>query len=544
MVEANQAALSPLSATRDAYADLLRDTRGLHREQQAAREAWYARLPWDTKEDLLFELEIMLKGVVCFSNPRNHTGPPRRTPIVAIDFHEHLANFREGLARVIALARQMLGARDRAFVFHRYLETVLPEDMARSRLAREGLSRDTPEDALIALRHTLTHLLEVVDGTLRLQRVPFRLFYAVGAIAQREIAQSAYFNPLFSLEFRPELDRIRSPEVIELIGRVPSEQAHRLVALTFLSLFRMLRYLRLIEKIVSEAENAENHRALGRAYLVFAVLRSDARALSSHLRQRSGELLAEGFERDLLGTKAELIAERHRALLTEGRRLTSIKSALDGIAANLRLELLRVFERELPAPDTGSSPAERKASLQNAVTELRPALENAVIYLGKTLDARLDESGLLDQRGAQREASEKLRRDIWMFAQVVRAFVAKARHTDGEDRWNVASGFAFVTEFLTYFRTMGLPLLRASDYPRVDAYLSAMDAIRTVDWLEPAKLEEALVESEAFFEFLIHLFEQISKRDELIGIDFDKRRAAEALKMYLGGGVRGARPAK
>lgn len=544
MAQASQPVPSSPSATRDAYADLLRDTRGLHGEQQAAREAWYARLPWDYKEDLLFELEIMLKGLVCFSNPRNHPGPVRRTPVVAIDFHEHLGCFRDGLARVISVARQMLGTRDRAFVFHRYLETVLPEDMARSRLAREGLSRDTPEDALIALRHALTHLLEVVDGSLRLQRVPFRHFYAIGAIAQREIAQSTYFNPLFSLEFRPELDRIRSPEVLELISRVPSEQGHRLVALTFLSLFRMLRYLRLIERIASDSSNDDRRKPAGRAYLVLAVLRSDARALASHLRQRSGELLADGYERELLGTPAKLIQERHQALLTEGRRMTSIKSALDGIAANLRLEMLRVFERDLPAPDAGASPADLEAVLRDAVMDLRPALENAVIFLGKTLDARLDESGVLDSRGAKREASEKLRRDVWMFAQVVRAFVAKARHANDDDRWSASAGFAFVTEFLAYFRTMGLPLLRASDYPRVDTYISAMEAVRDVDLLEPEQLEKALAESEAFFDFLTHLFEQISKRDELDGVAFDKRRAAEALKMYLGGGVRGARPPK
>lgn len=544
MAQANEAAVSLPSAPRDAYADLLRDTRGLHGEQQAAREAWYARLPWDYKEDLLFELEIMLKGLVCFSNPRNHPGPVRKTPVVAIDFREHLACFRDGLARVIALARQMLGPRDRAFVFHRYLETVLPEDMLRSRLAREGLSRETPEEALISLRHALTHLLEVVDGSLRLQRVPFRHFYAVGAIAQREIAQSAYFNPLFSLEFRPELDRIRSREVLDLISRVPSEQGHRLVALTFLSLFRMLRYLRLIERIASDSANDDRRKPPGRAYLVLAVLRSDARALASHLRQRSGELLAEGFERELLSTPAEQLRDRHQALITDGHKLTSIKSALEGIAANLRLEMLRIFERELPPPDSGIGVAELEAALRDAVFELRPALENAVLYLGKTLDAKLDESGVLDGRGAKRDTSERLRRDVWMFAQVVRAFVAKARHARDDDCWNAAAGFAFVSEFLIYFRTMGLPLLRASDYPRVDAFISAMSAIRDVDLLEPAKLDEALAESEAFFVYLLHLFEQISKRDELAGVPFDKRRAAEALKMYLGGGVRGARPPK
>ncbi len=112
----------------------------------------------------------------------------------------------------------------------------------------------------------------------------------------REIAQSAFFNPLAALEFRPEFDRIASAQVLELIQGVPGEQAHRLVALTFLSLFRMLRYTRLLDSI---AVDHTDRRVAGRAYLVFAVLRSDARALSNFLRRRAGGLLAESFERDL-----------------------------------------------------------------------------------------------------------------------------------------------------------------------------------------------------------------------------------------------------
>ena len=60
---------------RDPYADLLRDSRGMRREVAAAREAWLASLALDRKEDVLFELETLLKSFVAWSNPRNQ--PPR-----------------------------------------------------------------------------------------------------------------------------------------------------------------------------------------------------------------------------------------------------------------------------------------------------------------------------------------------------------------------------------------------------------------------------------------------------------------------------------
>src|SRR6476646_4657624 len=104
---------------RNAYAELLRDTRGLRREQQQAREAWFARLAADKKDETLFELEILLKGLACFANPRNHPGAGRRQTIVSYDFREHLAEARDAMARIVQLARTMLGERDKAFVFQR-----------------------------------------------------------------------------------------------------------------------------------------------------------------------------------------------------------------------------------------------------------------------------------------------------------------------------------------------------------------------------------------------------------------------------------------
>ena len=58
--------------------------------------------------------------------------------------------------------------------FHRYLETVLPEDNARTRLLSQNAQQSTPEESLVTLRHGLTAANEVLDGMLRAPRLPFR----------------------------------------------------------------------------------------------------------------------------------------------------------------------------------------------------------------------------------------------------------------------------------------------------------------------------------------------------------------------------------
>jgi len=104
-------------------------------------------------------------------------------------------------------ARLLVVEGERAFVFQRYLETVLPDDRARTRLVGERLTQDAPDRSMFILRRTLTNLLEVTTGLTRLTRVPFRLFYALLGVAQRERShKNPYFNPLQGLEFRPEFE--------------------------------------------------------------------------------------------------------------------------------------------------------------------------------------------------------------------------------------------------------------------------------------------------------------------------------------------------
>jgi hypothetical protein len=515
----------------DAYAGLLSGTRKLHREQRSEREAWLLGLELEDRDELLFELEVLLKATACFSNPRNHPGPPRRAAVVAQDFRPALHVFRDGLERAIVLARQLLGPLDRAFVFHRYLETVLPEDSARARLLVEGAQQTTPAGSLVTLRHGLTAAHEVVDGVLRVQRVPFRLFHALLSTVYREVDRSAYFNPLNALEFRPEFDRIKSAQVLDLIRSMPGVEAHRLVALTFLSLFRMLRYLALLERISNDS--TPRRQQVGSAYLVLSVLRSDARALSDHLRQRAGALLADGFERDLMLVPARDVRERASGLRAAGHHLIGIKSALEGISGSLRLELRRAFQHDLPEPGGKQGGAFRKAVL-GTIENLRPALQNSILFLGKALGVSLEHGGVFDDQAARRQTSERLRSDVWMFAQIVRAFSSKAQHSATEEGWAPVQSFQYVREFLQYFRAMGYPLLRSADYPRIDLFMAAMTRLEDTDLVDPARLEDAIDECVAFHGFLTRLFDDISKRDELSGVAFDRRAAASALKLYLG----------
>lgn len=518
-----------LPVDRDVYANLLRDTRALRRDQSTLRDGWYASLAWDKKEDTLFELEMLLKGVTCFGNPHNHPGTRRAASAVAHDYTEELRIVRDAITRINALVRTLLGEKDKAYTFSRYLESVLPEDSARGRLLQEQLTQDTPEEALLVLRNAFGAFQDLADGLLRLGRVSHRLYAGLHGTIAREIGRNVYFNPLMALEFRPEFDRIQSGEVLEALHAVRSESAHRVVALTVLALFRALRYLDLADRYAADASAAR------RAYVILAVLRSDLRALTRYVTRHAADTIADGLERDLLSVHAVEIADRRDALAEEARALSTLRNTLEALANGLRVDVRKVFTHDLPGPSDGVAGAELGPQIVVATASIRASIHHSIASLCRVLAPGRPTPQLARDREARRATSERLRREIWMFMQILRAFIAKAQATEGSaDRWAGASSFQFVRDFLAHFRAIGYQLVRSNDYERLDAFMAALGALRDVDLLDPAHLDQAVDECRRFYAFLEELFREIGNRKELAGIPFDRKDATETLKIYLG----------
>lgn len=517
------------AAERDVYANLLRETRELRRDQATARDTWYATLSWDRKEDTLFELEMLLKGIACFGNPRNHPGHVGGKTAVAQDYTAQLRVVREGAYRVVQLSRSLLGDREKENTFSRYLESVMPGDAARGRLIQDQLTQDTPEESLLVLRNAFGHFLDLADGLLRSGRTSHRLWAAYHGVLVREIGRNAFFNPLMSLEFRSEFDRIRSPDVLDVLHDVRTESAHRVLALVFLTLFRCLRYTQLLDTYTPEPLSVR------RGYLVLAVLRSDLRALTSYLSEGAAAAIADGVERDLLAVPADALAMRYGELQTEIRTLISLRGMLESVANGLRMEIRRVFAKELPSPDEPAVEAELGAQMSIAGATMRAAIQHAIRLLCAELRPGNEPAGLGDDPGSRRASSERLRREVWIFQQILRAFLALAAQSPKQsDTWAGPGGFQFVKDFQLHFRAIGYQLIRTQDYERIDPFLAALDELRDVDLLEAPRLEHAIAEAQAFAKFLGELQTRISARKELEGVPFDRQTAGEMLKVYLG----------
>ncbi|MGE0788420.1 MAG: hypothetical protein AB7S26_22285 [Sandaracinaceae bacterium] len=518
-----------LPSERDVYANLLRDSRGLRRDQASARDTWFASLPWEKKEQTLFELEMLLKGIACFGNPRNHAGPTRSSESMGHDYAEELRVLRDGVGQAGALVRSLLGDRERAYTFSRYLSSVLPEDSSRGQLLQEQLTQDTPEEALFVLRNAFASYHDLIDGLLRLDHVPHKLYVAAHGSLTREVGRNVFFNPLMALEFRPEFDRIRNAEVLETLQLVDAESAHRVVALAMLSLFRALRYLDLIDQYAPDPSAAR------RSHLILAVLRSDLRALTRYLGRHAADVIANGLERRIVAVHMVEIRERTDEIAREANALSTLRNGLETVASSVRVDVRKVFSVDLPSPSDAPTGAELGPQLVVATATLRASLHHAITSLCRIIARGRPPPRLAQDAAAQNAEGERLRREIWMFMQILRAFIAKAKVADpGSDRWAGAASFQFVRDFLAHFRAIGYQLVRANDYERLDPFLSALEQLRDVDLVEPERLLFAVDECQRFYGFLEELFSEVSHRKGLEEVAFDRQDAVATLKVYLG----------
>lgn len=513
---------------RDIYADLLSDTRGMRRDQAKGRDRWYAELKLEQKEARLFELEMLLKSFACFANPRNHTGVAGPIAIAAHDYRHELRVISAGVERASRCIRDLLGERDRAFVFSRYLETVMPEDGSRHELLQHQLTQFTPEESLFVLRNAFAGFGELATGLRELGRIPHRVHSAFTNTITREIARSDYFNPLVTLEFRPEFDRIRSAPILSAL-HAATPHAHRVLALTFLALFRLLRYLSLVDTYAGSPKT--EHLAL----LILAVFRSDARALCHQLEERTGDALAKSFEKRLYSVSAVAMHGQRETLHEEMAGLNSLRGTLESVGQSIRLEGALALSRELPTPEQAPRDGSLGPRLVVASAALRAILHNGIVSVANELDKSVELGDLGSTEKLALESSIRLRRDVWGFRQVLRAFLAKA---DGAavvtDQWNSYANFSYVREFLEHFRAIGYQLARRSDYPAFDRFLASVGHLREVDLLDPERMDDVIEECRRFMKYLGELFTRINRRADLATHPFDRLQAAEHLRLYLG----------
>ncbi len=513
-------------ARSDPLAETLRTARPLGPDRARARERWFAALSVPEKASRLFDFEMLLKGIGCLQERANHPGDTTTPPPLGWDWRVELRIGLDALRSALDAAKALLGARDRMLSFRRYVASLALGEAERARSLQRSLLPQTPEEALLSLRAALGDLLELGETLAEGGPLGARAAQAWFASVLREVSRSPYFDPLLPIEFRPEFDRLEDPRLVELLSNIPSEAAQRAAVLSVLTIRRLRRYL----------DRAGALAATGpvppRAYAWLAVFRSDVRSLFRQLTGSLPDTVADALERELMRLPAERVWTEYDRLLRSVRSIPPLVGAMQGLARTLEAEAHRAFSLQIPPFDAEAH--HEPDAWREPLATLQAALAEAFAVLLGELGAPEIAAHAALGAVSERESAERLRREIWMFQQVLRAFLAKAEACRGErDGWESLAELRFVKDFAIHFRTLGYQLLRAEDYPALDGFLAALEAVRSTDVLEPDRLAEMARQAEAAQDFLETLFDAVGQRETLRGVPFDRRVAAESLRFHL-----------
>jgi hypothetical protein len=482
---AKEPAQTTSRVARDFYADLMRGTHASRAVVLAERERWLRGLSVEGREEQLFEFEMLLRGAERYFNLHNVVVDAHDRPLVTRDFHEELEDVRDAIHRAIRIARRLLDpGSDSKMVFRKYVETQLSDDRVRRAFLEEELDQDTPQESLFVLREAFEALRNLIDHLLKLPVCSLALFTDVGNLALREIVLNRYFRPFRPLEFRLEYDRLRSVRILELLAGQPQD-VRPFFTTAFLGLFRLLHYL----SYVGQEEDAPPRRAR----VVLALVRSEAVSLVGYLRQ---DLASQ------VGPKR-------------------LKAAGLRAARDIAKETNRIAREVLVELDAATPETPLKAAV--AFTTL---FRNQVVVLAEALESgSASGEDPFAQLVSQEAMAQRLRKDLWVFGQLVRTAETALR---SEDVAAAEAALSALKSYLSYFQDVSYQLLRYADYEAFDRFTALLVEL---PWPpEGPGIRHRLAEDlRQFTPTLESTFTSVSRRVLLHGRTFD-RKDAEALR--------------
>lgn len=479
------------SFAQDFFFELMRDSQRVRAVYLAERERWIRSLEITGREEILFELEMLLRGIDRFFNLRNLFGeiqPPQDR-----DWREELKATRDAVHRSVHLSRKLIAQQqEQALLFRSFVEGSLADDRARARLGAELREQRTPEESLFLLRTGLVAHQGILDHLLRLDAAPQTLFLDVGRALQHELFVSRYFCPPAALEFRAEYDRIGSVLLLEGLRLLDDEKKRKAFALGLLAAFRSLRSLRYVP-----APPVPHTR---RVLVILALVRSELHALIGYL------------ESDL-------------------PRLSATASGVGNAATAGRAAALRIREVVAEVPPILSIPLTDRTQLDLQRDKLVEATKEAVGILANALDPALGKYALFEDDSYRTDQSERLRRDLWIFREMCRHTAKVLEEPSASPELAEP-----LRRYATEFRDVGYQLLRHSDRELFDRFLDLLEGWSGRRGETAAlRMQRLIDDCRRFAEILDRALEMVSKRNELQKTPIDEPAYQEALDKALKG---------
>jgi hypothetical protein len=339
----------------------------------------------------LFELEMWLRSFERFFRIGSQPLSERETrALAARNWSEELRLVDNALLRVVQLCASILSEEQVDLArFDRYVESNLNTEEGLDPYIEKLVRHTMPETALTLLRESFEDLHLLLLDLVKLSRLPYHTFNAVGKIVYREVRRSDLLALLIDKKFKPVHDRIGNRPVSKLIRAIPDATERRQAARVFLELFRLLHYL--------EYTNPQRlpEEELRDTILLFALVVSETRLLLSYIERR----------------------------VLKGRDTARpLYQVYDSFVYCIPLELKKVVSTELTDISVTRQAESVKTRVENSHGILKDCFQQSVVQLAQALEPDIDGGRIFPDFNARRDQSLALRDGLVDVVRALRGF--------------------------------------------------------------------------------------------------------------------------
>ncbi len=471
-----------------------------------ARQRWLENLKLDFKEETLFELEILLKALDRFFNI-NNLPLANMEQVVTANFHEELEIVDEFVDRVIKLLRRLLEASRRDdYQFQQYVEKELLGDYARTRYRQAMLSQHRPEDSLTLLYSTFVNVQIIIRGLMQLKQIPYQLYFNLGSLISREIASNRYFNPMDTICFRPEYDRVGHRRIRRVVLSIRDGDLRKNFSIVVLAFFRLLHYLGFIDSRTDKLDD------LRHSLLFFALINSEARHLVEYM------------EKNLPGCLSG----------NEDKKANEMVTLCDSLAFQLTMELKKISQTELTGSTKQSDANLLRAAVENSHGIMTNFFQQSIVQLMQLFEPELKGEEIFLSFISRRFQALRLREDLWVFRCLMDKFEEITETTlNGATLSTYMKYLHLQKTYIAYLRRETIPLLRYSDLIEFNRYFDLIDSLDYDDLHLMDRLDKFKMESKFFKIFVETTVSHINNRSEIQDIPLDETACENRLKNFI-----------
>ena len=372
---------------------------------------WTERVALAGRTAELFELEMWLQSFERFFRIKNQPLSDKELRALTLrNWSEELRLVDNVIQRVVQLCAAILTEEQVDLArFDRYIEGYMRRDeTAVDPYIGKLIRQTTPEAGLTLLKESFEDIHLILTDLVKLSRLPYSTFTAVGKVLYREVRRSHLLALLIDKKFKPVHDRIKNPAVSAVIRGIPSPVERKQGAKVFLELFRLLHYL--------DYANPEglDEDGLRNTILVFSLITAETRLLLTYIEKR---------------------------VLRNADHDQPLYQLYDSFVYCVPLELKKVINTELIDISVSRQAEGVRTRVENSHGILKDCFQQSIVQLAQLFSPTIEGSDVFPDFMAKLDQSVRLRDGLARLIKAVHGFQEKKDEVTAVRMKEEISGF-------------------------------------------------------------------------------------------------------